>query len=180
MRVLVAYATHYGATREIAERVAQVLLDNGVDATLSSVDDDPSVAGYDAFVVGSAIHAGHWLKPAGEFLAHHAAELDRRPVWLFSSGPIGDAVEKPQPLPKEVARFLESYSVRGHLVFGGAFDRNSTAEGGWLERTVGRFIPEGDFRSWPDIDGWSREIAAQLNSGGSDRKETHDGALISG
>lgn len=167
MRVLVAYSTHYGATREIAQRIAQVLSDEGVDSTLRTIDDGLSLAGFDAFVVGSAIHAGHWLKPAGELLTRHATELDRRPVWLFSSGPIGDAVEKPQPDPKEVANYLDRHPARGHVVFGGAFDRSSTTYEGWFERTVGRFIPEGDFRNWTDIEAWARDIAHELKSAAS-------------
>ncbi len=48
---------------------------------------------------------GHWLKPAKQFVERHAAALDKRPVWLFSSGPIGEkAVGEPQPEPKEIER----------------------------------------------------------------------------
>src|SRR4051812_39306542 len=148
MRVLVAYATQYGATRDIAERIAQVLTEEGLQPTVRAVDHNLSLTGFDALVVGSAIHAGHWLKPAGEFLARHADEFELRPLWLFSSGPIGDAADKPQPDPKEVDSYLDAHPARGHVVFGGAFDRSSTAYGGWFERAVGRFIPEGDFRNW--------------------------------
>ena len=74
MRVLVAYATYYGATREIAARIAQVLTKDGIESSLRSVD-DASVEGFDAFVMGSAVHAGHWLKPAAEFVRHNEAAL---------------------------------------------------------------------------------------------------------
>jgi len=164
MRVLVAYASQYGATREIAAQIAQTLTDNGIEASLKPVDDAMSVEGFDAFVVGSAIHASHWLKPGVQFVEHHAAVLAKHPVWLFSSGPIGDAADKPQPDPKEIAEFRAEITVRGHVVFGGAFDRTSTAHGGWLERTVGRFIPEGDYRDWADIEAWARDVAQQLKA----------------
>jgi menaquinone-dependent protoporphyrinogen oxidase len=165
MRALVAYATQYGATREIAAQIAQTLTDNGIDASLKPADDAISTDGFDAFVVGSAIHAGHWLKPAAQFVKRHEAVLAKHPVWLFSSGPVGDGADKPQPDPKDVTKLLAEITVRGHVVFGGAFDRTSTADGGWLERTVGRFIPEGDHRDWAEIEAWARDIARQLKAG---------------
>ena len=131
-----------------------------------SVDEvDLSVDGFDAYVVGSAVHAGHWLKPAKQFVERHAADLERRPVWLFSSGPIGDtAVHAPQPDPKEIGDFRRLIEPRAHIVFAGAFDRAAAdAKGGLLERTFGRFIPEGDFRDWPAIEGWARGIARELS-----------------
>ena len=165
MHVLVAYATHLGATREIAERIAEVLAESGVQETLRSVEGDVPVEGYDAFVIGSAIHAGHWLKPAAQFVSRNASKLEGHPVWLFSSGPIGEAADKPEPDPKEIARFQSELTIRGHVVFGGAFDRaDAMARGGWLERQVSRFIPEGDFRNWSDIDEWARGIARELKS----------------
>jgi len=164
MRVLVAYASQYGATREIAAQVAQTITDNGIDASLKPIDDPIFVNDFDAFVIGSAIHAGHWLKPAAEFVKDHEAVLAKHPVWLFSSGPLGDSADKPQPDPNEVEKLRSEITVRGHAVFGGAFDRTSTAYGGWLERTVGRFIPEGDYRDWADIEAWSRNVAQQLKT----------------
>ena len=164
MRVLVAYATHYGATREIAESVAETLRREDIEATLADVEHldrvDPS---YDAFVIGSAVHAGHWLKPGTEFVKRNAGQLAGRPVWLFSSGPIGDAVDKPQPNPKEIAQFEELVTPRQHVIFGGAFDREvADAKGGRFDRAINRFIPEGDYRDWAEIERWARSVATAL------------------
>jgi menaquinone-dependent protoporphyrinogen oxidase len=164
MSVLVAYASQYGATRGIAERIAEVLRREGVITELRSVDHPgPVEDAYDAFVVGSAVHAGHWLKPASEFVKANAAALATRPVWLFSSGPIGDAADRPQPDPAEIGQFQRLFAPRGHVVFGGAFDRAAAeTQGGWLEKTFSRFIPEGDFRDWPVIEAWARDVAREL------------------
>jgi len=164
MRVLVAYATQYGSTREIATRIGGVLADNRIDASLRAVDDALEIDGFNAFVIGSAVHAGHWLRPAVEFVRNHEPVLAKHPVWLFSSGPIGDAAFKPQSDPKDVAVIRSEMAVQGHAVFGGSFHRGSTIYSGWLDRTVGRFIPEGDYRDWAEIETWARDIARQLKT----------------
>jgi menaquinone-dependent protoporphyrinogen oxidase len=164
MRVLVAYATYYGATEGIAECIADSLRREDIETTLANVEHLDRVDGsFDAFVVGSAVHAGHWLKPATEFVKRNVEVLRERPVWLFSSGPIGDAAAKPQPDPKEVGQFEELIRQRGHEVFGGAFDRAvADAQGGRLDRAINRFIPEGDYRDWVEIERWAISIAAAL------------------
>jgi menaquinone-dependent protoporphyrinogen oxidase len=164
MRVLVAYATHYGATQGIAECVADTLRREDVEVTLADIEHldrvDPS---FDAFVIGSAVHAGRWLKHGTEFVKRNADALRARQVWLFSSGPIGDAVEKPQPKPREIDRFEELVGQRDHVIFGGAFDREvADARGGRFDRAINRFIPEGDYRDWPEIERWATSIAAAL------------------
>jgi menaquinone-dependent protoporphyrinogen oxidase len=54
MRVLVVYASRYGATREIADRVAATLRPQGLEATVQPAKDADDPAGYDAAVIGSA------------------------------------------------------------------------------------------------------------------------------
>jgi menaquinone-dependent protoporphyrinogen oxidase len=65
MRVLVTAATKYGATAEIAQAIAEGLGEHGLEATVLPPEQVEGVDGYDAVVVGSAVYAGHWLKPAG-------------------------------------------------------------------------------------------------------------------
>lgn len=49
-----------------------------------------SVEGYDAVVLGSAVYMGHWLELAVKFAETFVDELRRLPVWVFSSGPVGE------------------------------------------------------------------------------------------
>ena len=95
MRVLVAYATRHGATAGIAERVAAALTAAGLSAEARPVEAVKDVEPYDAVVLGGAAYMFHWLKPAVTFCRRHRKELAARPVWLFSSGPLGtDLVDK--------------------------------------------------------------------------------------
>ena len=173
MAVLVIHATRLGSTREIAERIAERLQTNGVDALALAADDPALAAGLperDGYVIGSAVYAGHWLAPAVRFVERHRDRLAVRPTWLFSSGPVGETAVKHVPVePKEIARIWAAIRPRDHVVFGGALDRADLAGAdlGRLERFVAeRFVPEGDFRDWPAIDAWADGIARELGRSG--------------
>jgi menaquinone-dependent protoporphyrinogen IX oxidase len=95
MPVLVAHATKHGSTRGIAERIAERLCAAGLTAEALPVAGVRDFRGYDAVVLGSAIYMFHWLGEARSFARRHRADLAARPLWLFSSGPLG-----PEPLDK--------------------------------------------------------------------------------
>src|SRR5512132_1699675 len=75
MNVLVAYASKYGSTRGIAERIAEHLQAAGQPAEARPVQGIHDLGGYGAVVVGSAVFAGHWLAEATEFIRRHRAVL---------------------------------------------------------------------------------------------------------
>jgi menaquinone-dependent protoporphyrinogen oxidase len=165
-RVLVAYASRFGSTQGIAERIGEVLAAAGLAVDARAIDEVGEVVGYGAFVLGSSVEGGHWLKGASAFLERHAATLGSHPLWLFSSGPLGDrSVNAPQPDPKEVAAARRELRPRDCRVFAGAFDRATSdfSEMGLVERTVVRkFLPDGDWRDWPAIEAWAAGIAREL------------------
>jgi menaquinone-dependent protoporphyrinogen oxidase len=62
MPILVTYASKYGATQQIAERIAETLQACRVNAEARPVKTIADVGGYDAFVIGSAAYIGSWMK----------------------------------------------------------------------------------------------------------------------
>ena len=90
MQVLVAVASRHGSTREIADAIAQELQAPGVHAEVRTADEVSDLDSYDAVVLGSAIYMGNWESAASRFAQQHQAKLASMPVWLFSSGPVGD------------------------------------------------------------------------------------------
>jgi menaquinone-dependent protoporphyrinogen oxidase len=160
MKVLVTAATRHGATGEIARAIGDALRDHGLDPTVLEPDQVEEVDGYDAVVLGSAVYAGHWLKPARDLVARCRPALAARPVWLFSSGPVGDP-PKPEEDPVDVAELLAATSAREHRLFAGKLVRKQL---GFPERAIvtALRVPDGDFRDWPEISGWAAGIAAAL------------------
>lgn len=165
MNVLVAYASRLGSTRGIAARIAARLEAGGLDAMVREVGTLDELWTYDAFVIGSAVYAGHWLKEGRRFVQDRKTALLGRPVWLFSSGPVGAASRAVPVAPAEVGELRRATQAIEHRIFAGALDRQTvaTADLGLAERFIARrFVPEGDFRDWPAIDAWADEIARHL------------------
>ncbi len=173
MKVLVVHASKHGSTRGIAERIAERLKEDGIDTDSLPVADVHDPESYDAFVIGSAVYVGHWMKEAAVFVRRHRDLLSQRPIWVFASGPVGtekvdkegnDVLEVAKP--REFAEFA-TLSPRDHKVFFGAFDPGA-APIGMLERamriapTSPTLLPAGDFRDWDAIDAWAGEIAADV------------------
>jgi menaquinone-dependent protoporphyrinogen oxidase len=59
-RVLVAYASKMGSTKEIAEVIGQELEAAGLHATVVSCAEDPSPNDFDGVIIGSAIYTRRW------------------------------------------------------------------------------------------------------------------------
>ena len=162
MRVLITAATKHGATGEIAQVIGDTLRERGLDPTVLEPEQVDGVDGYDAVVLGSAVYAGHWLKPARELVARCGDALAARPVWLFSSGPVGDP-PKPEEDPVDVAEVVAATGAREHRVFAGKLVRKQLA---FPERAIvsALRVPDGDFRDWPEITGWAAGITTALRS----------------
>ena len=178
MPVLVAYASRHGATQGIAERIAETLRTEGLSADCRPAGSVKTLDGYDAFVIGSAAYLGHWLKDAADLVRHNRRRLRDRPVWLFSSGPIGGPTDakgndqRASAVPKDILEFTPALNARDHHVFFGAYDVNRKPIG-IAERLAAPFMsrlpaeareamPVGDFRDWPEIEAWARGIAQDL------------------
>jgi len=161
MKVLVTAASKHGSTAEIASVIAGVLRTAEIDAVLVDPEHVRSLAGYDAVIVGSAVYAGHWLEPAKAFVRRYRIELADVPVFLFSSGPVGDP-PTPAHDPADLAELDEATGAIDHQVFAGRVSRRQLNV---FERlgTIG-IHADGDFRPWDDIADSAGEIARFLTS----------------
>jgi len=177
--VLVAYASRHGFTQGIADRLAATLRASGRTVDERPVGSVRDLAGYDAFVVGSAAYMGSWLRPATEFVQRNREALAARPLWLFSSGPLGTETTdaKGRDLltvtePRQFAEFRTTLNPRDLRVFFGGLDASRLALPMRLARSAPaaqKAMPEGDFRDWPAIDAWAEDIARELSAAPADR-----------
>jgi menaquinone-dependent protoporphyrinogen oxidase len=175
MNVLVVHASRHGGTVGIAQTIAARLVERGETVTIfdaEAADDLPrdELRRCDAVVLGSAIYAGHWVKPARRFTDRHLTLLQDRPVWLFSSGPLGDP-PPPEDDPVEVARIERMIHPRGHRIFPGALDTDAL---NFVERAAVRAVhaPAGDFRDVEAARAWADQIADELQTSASEPRTT--------
>jgi menaquinone-dependent protoporphyrinogen oxidase len=163
MKVLVTAASKHRATAEIAAVIGAVLEAEKVDVDVRPPDDVGGLLGYDAVVLGSGVYAGHWLKPAKEFVNHHLSSLRERPVFLFSSGPVG-APPKEADNPPEMRAAATTINAADQRVFGG---RITGSQLGPFEKFIVGVVkaPLADDRPWDDIADWAKSIARYLTAG---------------
>lgn len=166
-RVLVVHASAGGSTKAVAEFVAARLRVQGVVADVRGLDEPPGLDGYDAVVLGSAVHDRAMLPAAERFVWHNSAALRVMPVWLFSLG-IGPSLRGPvghllrDAVPPRIAELCELIGPRDYRAFAGVVPRSGAT---LVSRVLlwvcgGRY---GDLRDWPAIDAWAADIAQYLH-----------------
>jgi menaquinone-dependent protoporphyrinogen oxidase len=164
-QVLVAYATKYGATAEIAEKVGEVLRQAGLRTDVLPAGRVRDLKPYKAVVLGSAVYIGKWLKEAEKFLRANEKTLATRDVWLFSSGPTGkgDPVElvRGWRFPEALQPIADRIRPRDIAVFHGNADVRKL---NFIEKRMLGTVnaPLGDFRDWAAITSWAAAIASAL------------------
>ncbi|HEU4514092.1 MAG TPA: flavodoxin domain-containing protein [Nocardioidaceae bacterium] len=160
MRILVAYASRHGATQVIATVVGHALEGFHHAVEIRPVEDVGGVEEYDAVVVGSAVYRRRWLPEATAFVEHHRGVLAGKPLWLFSSGPLGSG-----PAGEPVKGPGRLVPPRRHVVFPGALDpaELSLAERALRRTRAGRAaLPAGDYRDWDEIRAWAGALGEDL------------------
>lgn len=162
MTVLVAYATHSGATRTLAETLAAALRAAGLEVDLTDIENSPDPAHYEAVVLGSGVRVDAIEKTATAWALQRAEALGKQPFAFFScSGSASDPSKGGKQ--KATDTFLEKLPVGPVAV------KNFP---GWVlmdriplhERLLLKSMrtPTGDFRDLPAVEAWGREIAPLL------------------
>lgn len=143
-KVLVVYPSPLGATGETARELMEELTARGLEVDLRRTSEVLSLSGYDAVVLGSAIHLRHWEREAMQFLAGHAADLAGRPTWLFQTGPYGrhgeDQLADP---PRAVIERAAQIGAEAPKVFTGNLHgpvRNCDEVRSWSDRIADRVL----------------------------------------
>jgi menaquinone-dependent protoporphyrinogen oxidase len=162
MSVLVAFASRYGATRQIAQHIGAVLSVAGHDVRVRPTTAVADLRDHEAVILGSSVYRGHWMEQATSFAELHRDALAERPTWLFSSGMLG---------PGETHRDLDVLAAlldaRGRQVFGGALEVHRLD---LIDRVLRlnparrRALRQGDSRDWAGIEDWAHQIAADLTA----------------
>jgi menaquinone-dependent protoporphyrinogen oxidase len=167
--ILVAYATRYGSTEEVAESVVATLREGGLEVDLKPMREVESLDGYRAVILGAPLYIGSWPKDARRLLSRHHEPLMRLPVAVFTLGPTSkdeqDWQGSREQLDRQVARYpsLEPASVE---LVGGVYDPAKLRFPDSLLAAVPASplhgMPTSDVRDWEAIRSWASGLAATL------------------
>ena len=160
---LVAYATKFGSTREVAERIADRLRNRGVEVDLRAAREVKSVDGYDAVVFGGALYMFRLIREGRRFLSRQRRRLGRVPFAVFAMGPT-ESVEQQfldarKHLDKTLVK-LGGVTPVAVAIFGGLFD---PARLKFPYANAGtRAMPAADLRDWKAIEAWADSLPEKL------------------
>jgi len=157
-RILVAYATKKGSTREVAEAIAARLEEDGIRTLVQPARDRVDLRTFDGVVLGGALYTGRWHRDARRFLRRHRRILRTLPVAVFGMGPstadehaMGGSLAQ---LERALARTRDITPV-AVTVFGGVIDPAR------LRFPFNR-MPPSDARDWDAIGAWADEVARHV------------------
>ncbi len=157
--ILLAYASRYGSTQEVAESIAAALRHVGLKVDMRPMQDVKGLDQSDAIVLGAAIYNGKWHPDAHDFLSRHQKAIGQRPVAVFALGPLSTseaAMRRSRgQLERELGKYpwLEPVAVE---VFVGKLDPSKL---GLFERLGST---ASDRRNWDAIRAWADSLPAQL------------------
>ena len=138
-RVLVGYATGTGSTVGVAEAIGETLGTRGFAVDVKPMKERPSLEGYDAVVLGSAINGGQWLPEAVQFVEANRDALGKVPVSLFCVHAMncGPDPRRPRSGSRTSTRSerLCSPPTRASSLASGRRQANSNAFARWAFRT---------------------------------------------
>jgi menaquinone-dependent protoporphyrinogen oxidase len=160
-KVLIAYASVYGSTREVAEKVAELFTQRGIETVVRPAEDVDSLEGISAVVLGGALYFFRLHKKARRFLSQHRKALQDLPFAVFGMGPTNDVEKEFTGARKHLAKSLDKYrqiSPVAIQVFGGKLDPKALR----FPHTAMKALPASDIRDWEAIRAWAQSLPVAL------------------
>ncbi len=159
--ILLAWESKHGSTADISHLIARRLRERGIQVTLFDAATGKEPTGtFDGYILGSAVYRDRWMPHILRFAHSTRPALLSKPVWLFSSGPLGHR-PSPEDSPADIADVFWCTAAREHKIFGGRLNARSLS---MLERANASVTgkPYGDFRDHGEIISWGDTIADTL------------------
>ena len=158
--ILLAYASRFGSTQEVAETIASILSKAELEVDLQPMQEVKSLDRYNAVVLGAAIYNAKWNVDAHQFVSKHQDTLTQLPVAIFTLGPLSasEAAERNsrRQLDNELAKYPWFKPVAVEI-FAGKYDPSKPGMG-----LFDRLLPARDLRNWDAIRAWANALSAQL------------------
>ena len=157
--ILLAYASRYGSTQEVAEVIATELRAGGLAVDIQPASEIKNIEGYDAVVLGAAIYNARWHPEAHQFLAQHEQVLPQRPVAIFALGPLSTSSAAMRNSRRQLDMELAKYPWLKPVALEMFVGKIDPAKLSFIDRLG---VTASDRRDWDAIRSWARSLTAQL------------------
>lgn len=169
--VLIAFATRYGSTKEIAEKIGQILIQSGFEVDVLPCKKVEKIESYHFIVIGTPYYIGSMLKESKNFLIKNQDILSRKQVAFFALGPIGDTEKELTDTQNQLENELKQYpwfKPISTVMFGGKYDPDKLR---FLDKLLTKppasplhNLAANDARNWDDINSWAKNLSSTLLS----------------
>ncbi|MFW9993308.1 MAG: flavodoxin domain-containing protein [Candidatus Odinarchaeota archaeon] len=191
-KVLISYGTRFGATEEVANEIAKVLENRGINSRLVNLRkikprDWPSPDEFDGIIIASGIRINKWTKEPKKYLVKYKEVLKEPEKLLGMFVCSAYAVTEHE---EAVRIYLEDTLVELGIpnddkvlyeAFGGVFDFSKDSILGFVDKNMLKMAAMGiekgsngevkidkdgrtDFRDWGQIREFASKFAALINS----------------
>lgn len=161
-KILITYATKAGSTVEIAAAIGETLSKRGFQVDVKPVSENPSLAGYQAVLMGSAIRMGSWLPEAVDFVRKNQSTLNQMPASIFTVHMLNSGNDETSLAARQAytAPVRELLPLVDEVFFKGKLDYQTLS---FFDRLIAKAVetpdnPPGDFRDWDSIRGWTENV----------------------
>lgn len=158
-KILVTYATYYGATGAVAKAIADTIASRGYSVDVLPVKDVQKIDEYQAVVVGSAIRGGRIHEDTFRFIKDHTTELAAVPVaYYVCCMTMGE--EEPETRFQAETYLAEVFNKFSDIkpiclgFFGSVYEYKHME---WLSGLLDKAIqtPGHDYQKWETVIHWS-------------------------
>lgn len=158
-RILITYATRADSTKKIAAVIGEELSKRDFIVEIFPVKNQPSVDGYAAVLIGSAIRMGNWLPEAVEFIKKNQAQLNALPTALFTVHILNTGEDEQSKTNRQ------AYMNNVHLLlkpveevfFTGKMELKRLSFG---DRLIAKAVKavDADRRDWDKVRDWAKSV----------------------
>jgi len=168
-KVLVVYATKFGSTKEVAEKVGEIIRSKKIRVDVRNVNTVKDISAYSAVILGTAIRMGKPVSDAFSFIKKYKDDIKNKSVAFFSVGLYmkEDTPENREKATKCLLPLIEQVENPVSIgLFGGKIDYSTMPlllRWTFSKDTSGE-LQEGDWRDWDTISSWVDELLPRLES----------------
>lgn len=163
-KILVAYVSKQGSTKEVAQAVGRHLEAAGMEVHTKSTDAVASVEPYDCVVIGAPINGMRLVQDVVDFVGIHQSELLSKQVAYFS---LSYTINVGRPFwKKKVIKAFDTISKQVPPISTHSFAGRVASQLPAAARLIFG-VPQGtpdDQRDWSEIESWTNSLTELIQN----------------